>query len=65
MHRGPEFTSVLFVCITLGLGALARYFGHWLKLPYTIVVLLAGLALGAVLQYPGIDDALGVLASGS
>jgi Na+/H+ antiporter len=63
MHSGPEFTSVLFVCITLGLGALARYFGNWLKLPYTIVVLLAGLAVGALLQYPGIDDAVGVVAS--
>jgi len=63
MHGGPEFTSVLFVCITLGLGALARYFGRWLKLPYTIVVLLAGLAVGAILQHPGIRDSLGVLAS--
>ncbi len=63
MHTGPEFISVLFVCITLGLGAVARYFGRWLRLPYTIVVLLAGLAVGAALQYPSIHSAVGVLAS--
>ena len=63
MHSGPEFLAVLFVCVTLGLGALARYFGRWLKLPYTIVVLLAGLAIGAALQNPSVNASVGILSA--
>ncbi len=61
MKTGPEFIAVLFVCVALGLGALARYFGRWLKLPYTIVVLLAGLAIGAALHSPSVHASAGVL----
>ncbi len=50
MHGGPEFTAVLFICVALGIGALTRFFGRWLTLPYTIIILLIGLLIGAALQ---------------
>ncbi len=61
MHGGPEFTAVLFLCVALGLGSLARFFGGWLKLPYTIVVLLVGLAIGYALQTAYVQETAGVL----
>ncbi len=61
MHTGPEFIAILFVCVTLGLGSLARFFGKRLLLPYTIVVLLVGLGIGSLLQYPAVLSASGVL----
>lgn len=61
MHTGPEFTTVLFLCVALGLGVFARYFARWLKLPYTIILLLAGLAAGTTLQVPIMSEHAGVL----
>lgn len=61
MHSSLEFTVVLFICVALSLGALTRYCSQWVRLPYTIVVLLAGLLTGAALQNPSIHASVGAL----
>ncbi|MBT8495607.1 MAG: sodium:proton antiporter, partial [Deltaproteobacteria bacterium] len=49
MHHGPELTVVIFLCVALTVGALTRIFGSRLRLPYTVIVLLIGCAVGAIL----------------
>lgn len=49
MHHGPELAIVLLVCFTLLTGALLTTFARKVRLPYTIAVLLAGLAIGLLL----------------
>jgi len=60
MHHGVEFTVVLIVCLALAVGVVARLFRGALRLPHTILVLLAGVATGLALE--GSEHGHGVIA---
>ena len=61
MDHGPELTVVIFLCVALALGAVTRIFGRSLKLPYTVIVLLIGCAIGVVLGQTDLDSASALL----
>lgn len=48
--HGPEFTVVFLVCLFLLLGAALRWLSSLIKVPYTIAVMLVGLAIGFALK---------------
>jgi Na+/H+ antiporter len=50
MHHGPELSAALLVCTSLALGAALRVLAPRLHVPYTIAILLTGIAVGAGLQ---------------
>lgn len=62
MHHGPEFTAVFILCFTLVSGAALRLLCPKVKLPYTIGVLLLGLASGTFLVQS--SGPLGLLEAG-
>ncbi len=69
MHHDTEFTVVFIACVTLALGAATRLIARRTSFPYTIAMLLLGLATGLALKAMGPDgpgmDVLGVLTSGA
>ena len=65
MHHGPEFTIVFILCFTLAVGALLRQLCRKLRVPYTIGVLLVGLAAGLALQVSHHEGPLHLLSAGS
>jgi NhaP-type Na+/H+ or K+/H+ antiporter len=65
MHHGPEFTIVFILCFTLAVGALLRQVCARLRIPYTIGVLLVGLAAGLVLHITHHDGPFHLLTAGS
>ncbi len=59
MHHGLELSIVLIVCLTLTIGAAMRLACGFLRVPYTVAMLLAGILTGAgmhVLQWRGWDS---------
>ncbi|HJL24609.1 MAG TPA: cation:proton antiporter, partial [Polyangiaceae bacterium LLY-WYZ-15_(1-7)] len=61
MHHGPELRVVVVLCIALAVGALTRALGKRLRVPYTVAMLLAGVAAGGLLARFG--DELHTLAA--
>lgn len=57
MHHGPELTVVEIVCLVLAVGAATRMFAYRTRLPYTIAMMLIGVATGLVLKSLGVDSA--------
>ena len=54
MHTSPELAIIFIVCFTLVVGAAMSMLTERVKLPYTIAMLLVGMATGAlVTQLPG------------
>ncbi len=64
MHHGPEFTVIFIFCFTLVVGAALRILCPKIKLPYTIGVLLMGLAVGALLTAVEEHSPLNLLEAG-
>ena len=63
MHSGPEITIAFILCFTLAVGAAMRMVAGRAHVPYSITMLLVGLAVGLILQQlPGGADPTGVLA---
>ena len=63
MHAGPEVTIAFLLCFTLVVGAAMRMIAGRAPVPYTVTILLVGLAVGLILQrVPGGADPTGVLA---
>lgn len=59
MHHGTEFAAVILFSLTLAVGSLLRLVGGWLKVPYTIAMLVLGLGVGVILSLPQVGfDAL-------
>lgn len=50
MHHGPELTVILIVSVALLAGAITRLVSRETRFPYTIAMLLLGIALGFVLR---------------
>jgi len=64
MHSGPEITIAIILCFTLAVGAAMRMVAGRAHVPYTITMLLVGLAVGLILELlPGGADPSGVLAA--
>ncbi|MBW2280207.1 MAG: cation:proton antiporter [Deltaproteobacteria bacterium] len=64
MHAGPEVTVAFILCFTLAVGAAMRALSVRTHIPYTIGMLLIGMAVGLILeQLPGSRDHSGVLSA--
>jgi NhaP-type Na+/H+ or K+/H+ antiporter len=53
MHHGPEFLIIQVICFILIIGAAVRMLTKYFKLPYTIVIMLVGMAVGYTLDHSG------------
>lgn len=49
VHEGPEVAAVAILCIALAAGAATRLIAQRVRIPYTVAMLLLGMAFGLVL----------------
>jgi len=52
-HHGPELTAVVVLCLALGVGAATRWLAKKTRVPYTVAMMLLGVAGGIALQESG------------
>jgi NhaP-type Na+/H+ or K+/H+ antiporter len=62
MHHGPELAVAIVLCVTIVIGALLRASSRRWGFPYTVLLLLAGLATGVGLQWMPHEGVAGTVA---